>query len=207
MEHISRRASLVLLGMAPLAAAAAAQEAPPPARAPRPSMRDVIRDRYFPNVTLDTHDGTRVKFYDDLIKDKIVLVNFIYAECVGICPAVTNNLVKVQRALGDRVGKDIFMYSLTLQPVHDTPKVLREYAEMHGVGPGWKFLTGAPDDIETLRRSLGFVDPDPELDKNKNTHLGNVRCGNEPLQLWTAANPFGDLESVLRMVRSVDRKS
>ena len=205
MEHISRRASLVLLGLARWAAAAAAQEAPPAERVTRPSMRVVIRVRYFPNVTVESHDGQRLKFYDDLIKDKKVLLNFFYAECVGICPTVTANLAKVQRELGDRVGRDIFMYSLTLQPKHDTPKVLRDYAEMHGIKPGWKLITGAPDDLELLRRSLGFVDPDPELDKDKNSHLGNLRYGNERLMRWGACNPFGELETIMRAVNTIDR--
>lgn len=205
MERISRRASLALLGMAPLAAVAAAQEAQAPVPAPRPTMREIIRNRYFPNVTVVTHDGRRVKFYDDLIKDKVVLLNFIYAECEGICPTVTSNLVRLQKTLGDRVGRDIFMYSLTLQPEHDTPEVLRDYAKMHGVAPGWQFVTGAPADLELLRRSLGFVDPDPVLDKDKSNHLGNLRYGNERLQLWGACNPFGDQESILRAIRSVDR--
>ncbi len=206
MEHISRRASLTLLGLAPWAAAAAAQDASPvPTSAPPPTMRDVIRDRYFPNVTVETHDGERLKFYDDMIKDKKVLLNFFYAECVGICPTVTANLAKVQRELGDRVGRDIFMYSLTLQPKHDTPKVLRDYADMHGIKPGWRLVTGTADDLELLRRSLGFVDPDPELDRDKNSHLGNLRYGNEPLMRWGACNPFSDIENILRAVQTIDR--
>lgn len=203
MKIISRRTSLAMLGMVPLAATR-------PSAAPRspavPTMRDVIRDRYFPNLTVVTHEGRQVKFYDDLIKDKIVLLNFIYADCSGICPTVTANLCKVQRELGDRVGRDVFMYSLTLQPVRDTPAVLRDYAAMHGVGPGWQFVTGAPRDLEQLRRSLGFVDPDPVLDQNKENHLGNIRYGNEPLQLWGACNPLGSLPSIMRAIRSVDRR-
>lgn len=170
-------------------------------------MREIIRDRDFPNVTVDTHDGQRWKFYDDLIKDKKVLLNFFSAECEGICSSVTANLVRVQRELGDRVGKDIFIYSLSLQPEHDTPKVLREYAEMHGIRPGWRLVTGAPADLELLRRSLGFVDPDPELDRNKNSHLDNLRYGNEPLQIWGACNPFSDIENIFRAIRTLDRPS
>jgi protein SCO1/2 len=215
MDHIARRASLVLLGMAPWAAAAAAQKAAgpgprtryTPSRGQRPSMRETIKERYFPNVTVDTHDGQRVKFYDDLIKDKKVLLHFFYAECESICPTVTANLVRVQRALGDRMGKEIFMYSLTLQPRHDTPKVLRAYAEKHGIGPGWRMVTGAPPDLELLRRTLGFVDPDPELDVNMNSHLANLRYGNEPLQLWGACNPFSDIENIFRAITVLDRPS
>jgi protein SCO1/2 len=71
---------------------------------------------------LTTHEGKKVKFYDDLIKDKIVIINFMYVKCEGTCPGTTANLVKVQKLLGDRVGKDIFMYSITLKPEEDTPR-------------------------------------------------------------------------------------
>jgi len=148
------------------------------------AARDRIRARYFPDVVLTTHHGKKVRLYEDLIKDKIVVVGLMYAQCTGVCPIITSNLVKVQRLLGDRVGRDIFFYSLTVQPEHDSPKVLKQYAKMHGVGPGWYFLTGKPDDVDLVRRKLGFVDPNPEVDKDKTRHSGNVRYGNEPRCLW-----------------------
>ncbi len=151
-----------------------------------PTARDRIRDRYLPNVPLRTHNNRLVRFYDDLIKNKVVVINFMYADCEDVCPLVTMNLAKVQKLLGRRVGREIFMYSITLQPEHDTPAVLKTYARDHGTGPGWTFLTGRPEDVERLRQSLGFVDPDPELDKDKANHIGNIRYGNEPLTLWAA---------------------
>ena len=84
--------------------------------------RERLAERSFPNVTLTTHEGKKVKFYDDLMKDKIVIINFMYVKCEGKCPGTTANLVKVQKLLGDRVGKDIFMYSITLKPEEDTPE-------------------------------------------------------------------------------------
>ena len=148
--------------------------------------REMIRQRYFPNVRLTTHEGKSVRLYDDLIKDKIVLINFMYAHCQGVCIPVTANLRKVQKLLGPRVGRDIFMCSFTLKPTEDTPDVLRAYAQRHNIGPGWSFLTGYPDDLEMLRRRLGFTDPDPARDADKTNHTGMVRFGNEPLQLWAA---------------------
>jgi protein SCO1 len=85
---------------------------------------------------------------------------------------MTANLAHVQKMLPERIGNDIFMYSITLKPEEDTPEVLKEYAEMHGAGRGGLFLTGKPADIETLRRSLGFTSPDPEEDANKSNHIG-----------------------------------
>lgn len=203
MAMMSRRTSLTLLGAFPLAGTLSArdQETVP---APVTGAREKIRARYFPNVSLVTHEGRKVRFYDDLIKDKIVTINFMYADCEGICPGITANLVKVQQALGDRVGRDIFMYSLTLKPEHDTPAVLKEYAEMHGVKPGWSFLTGDSADIELLRRKLGFVDPDPEVDKDKNEHIGNVRYGNEALQLWAACPGLASPKGIVASIGFVD---
>ena len=146
--------------------------------------RERLAERSFPNVTLTTHEGKKVKFYDDLLKDKIVIINFMYVKCDGKCPGTTANLVQVQKLLGDRVGKDIFIYSITLKPEEDTPKTLAAYAKAYKVGPGWKFLTGNPKDIELLRQKLGFIDRDPVRDANKSNHIGMLRWGNEPHTLW-----------------------
>jgi protein SCO1 len=152
----------------------------------RPSPRDAIRARYFPNVMLRTHEDRPVRFYDDLIKDKVVVINFMYATCEGVCPGITLNLAKVQKLLGDRVGRDIFIYSITLKPEQDSPAALREYVTMHDIGPGWLFLTGGPSDVELLRRKLGFTNPDSLLDADSAQHIGNIRYGNEPRQLWAS---------------------
>ena len=148
------------------------------------ASRDRIRDKYFPNIELTTHEGKKVKFYDDLIKDKIVTINFMYATCDGICPGITRNLAKAQKLLGDIVGSDVFMYSITLKPKQDTVQILNAHAQAMNAKPGWLFLTGTEDDIELLRRRQGFVDPDPILDKDKSNHTGNVRYGNEKMQYW-----------------------
>ena len=146
--------------------------------------RERLAERSFPNITLTTHEGKKVKFYDDLLKDKIVIINFMYVKCEGTCPGTTANLVKVQKLLGNRVGKDIFMYSITLKPEEDTAKDLKAYAKAYKVGPGWQFLTGDPKDIELLRQKLGFIDRDPVRDANKSNHITMLRWGNEPHTLW-----------------------
>ena len=150
------------------------------------SPRERIRRRYFPEVVLRTQLGTKVRLYEDLVKDKLVVFNFFYATCEGICVPLASNLVKVQALLKERVGHDIFMYSFSLKPKLDTPKVLREYAERFQVGPGWTFLTGEAHDLDLVRRHLGFTDPDPSRDADVTNHTGMIRYGNEPLQLWAA---------------------
>jgi len=148
--------------------------------------REQFQRRRLPNLELVTHAGRRVRFYDDLVRDRKVVINFMYAHCQGICLPVTHNLVQVQRLLGDRVGRDLFFYSITLKPRQDSPQALARYAAENGVGPGWTFLTGSRHACEQLRRRLGFTDPDPVLDADPRNHAGNVLYGNEPLMLWGA---------------------
>jgi protein SCO1 len=137
---------------------------------------------YFPNVELTTQDGKTVHFFDDLLKDKIVVIDLIYTHCVDSCPLETARLADVQRRLGDRVGKDIFFYSITIDPKRDTPKVLKAYAEKYHVGPGWLFLTGKPDDITLISKKLGlYSDPDPN---NRDGHAPGVVIGNQKTGKW-----------------------
>jgi protein SCO1/2 len=168
------------------------------------SPRERIRQRYFPDLVLTTHEGKKVRLYDDLIKDKIVIINFMYAKCEGVCPPVTSNLVKVQNLLGDRLGKDIFIISFTLKPEQDTAAVLKRYAEAYKVKKGWTFVTGNPEDMETIRRKLGFTDPDPERDRDKSNHIGNISYGNEPLQRWGGAPGTSKPDWIVKMVSWVD---
>jgi len=91
---------------------------------------------YFPNVPLTTQDGATVRLYDDLLKGRSVAINVMYTSCKDECPLETARLAQLQRLLGERMGKDIFFYSITIDPKRDTPKVLKAYAEKYGVGPG-----------------------------------------------------------------------
>jgi protein SCO1/2 len=157
------------------------------------SPRELIQQRHLPNVELITQDNQKVHFYTDLVKDKRVVIQFMFARCKDICPVITHHLVEVQRLLKGRVGSDIFFYSITLSPEEDTERDLKAYAKMHGVGPGWTFLTGKPDDILLLRKSLGFFYNNPKEDADRNNHSGMIVVGTEPLMRWTmcegGANP------------------
>jgi protein SCO1 len=137
---------------------------------------------HFPNVELITQDGKKVRFYDDLIKGKVVAINLIYTTCKYSCPLETARLVQLQKLLGDRMGKDIFFYSITIEPEHDTPQVLKDYAEKYHVGPGWLFLTGKEADIKLLSHKLG-LDTLPRAD-DPDGHMPHLLIGNEKTGLW-----------------------
>jgi protein SCO1 len=166
--------------------------------------RERIAERNLPNVMLTTHEGKKVRFYDDLMKDKIVILNFMYVKCEGKCPGTTANLVRLQQRLGDRIGRDIFMYSITLDPERDTSQVLNRYAKAYKTKPGWLFLTGDPRDIELLRRSLGFIDRDPVRDADRSNHIGMLRYGNEALQLWAGCPGTMQASKIAYLIDLVD---
>ena len=206
MTDLKRRSLVAALGAAPFAVPllTTAKVLDTNSKFKNISSRERIRQRYFPNLVLTTHEGRKVKFYDDLVKDKIVLFNMMYAKCEGKCAPITRNLVRLQKLLGDRVGKDIFMYSFTLTPKVDTPAVLSHYAEMHKVKPGWLFMTGSVEDIETLRRKLGYVNSDPEVDKVLTNHIGVVKYGNEPLERWGGCPGMASPEWIAETLSWVD---
>jgi protein SCO1 len=196
MTDINRR---ILLGLAPASAAPAAPMTP---------AREAIRKRYFPDIVMQTHNGRTVRFYEDLIKDKVVVLSFMYVNCEdGTCPLTTHNLVHAQHHLKSRIGKDIFMYSITLDPERDTPAALKKYARSHGTGPGWLFLRASPPDTEVLRRKLGFYSRDPEVDGKKSNHATMVRYGNEPRQLWGGISGFAAAHVIARAILWVAPKA
>jgi protein SCO1 len=158
-----------------------------------------------PNHFVYTHEGKKVRFYDDLIKGRLVTINMMYAECEGICPASTANLQYVQKALGERVGRDIFMYSITLDPEHDTPEVLSEYVQERGIKRGWQFLTGKRDELNLIRRSLGFFDPDPAVDATRSQHTGMLTIGNDRYGRWHMTPALGNPEPILEAILHADR--
>jgi protein SCO1/2 len=191
MADITRRKLLSWTAMTPLATAAVAGATSKKSLDTQaPTESDLARQRiqrlHLPNVPLVTHEGKKVMFYDDLVKDKAVSLNFFFTKCDEICPLVMANLAKVQKLLGADVGTKLFMYSFTLKPEEDDVEAIRHYRQMLNARPGWTFLTGKPEDMEQIRRGIGFTYPDPAIDKDKTQHIGNVRYGNEPLMLWGA---------------------
>ncbi len=209
MADITRRKLLSWGALTPVATAAVAgTTGKTSVDNPAPTQSDLARQRiqrlHLPNVPLVTHDGKRVMFYDDLIKNKVVSLNFFFTKCDEICPLVMANLAKVQKLLGADVGTKIFMYSFTLKPEEDDVEAIRHYRQTLNARPGWTFLTGKPADLETIRRGIGFTYPDPAIDKDKTQHIGNVRYGNEPLMLWGAcpgmAHPGFVAESISWMI-------
>jgi protein SCO1 len=135
----------------------------------------------FPNVELTTQHGHKVRLYDDLLQGKAVAVNTFFAGCLDVCPLGTAKMLELQRLLGERVGKDIFFYSLSVDP-HDTPAAMKAYAERYGLGPGWLLLTGKEEDIARATQALGLgvlAQTNP-----RESHSTTLMVGREPTGQW-----------------------
>lgn len=158
----------------------------PAAAATLPLTRTLARPqaRHFTNLIVETHEGRKLRFYDDLIRGRIILFNMMYTQCTQACPLNTAALLNIQKALGNRIGRDVFIYSMTIQPEFDNAAALRDYARKYKTGPGWEFLTGKKENIEVLRRRLGFYDTDPVEDAKPNNHAGVLRIGNDRYDRW-----------------------
>ena len=174
---------LVLLGVSH------AQE---PAAAP-----DSPAHKYFTDVELVTQNGQKVKFYSDLLQGKVVIINSFFATCQGSCLPLNQNLAKVQEALGDRLGKDVYILSISVDPTVDTPTNLNAYAKKLHARPGWYFLTGAKENVDFALKKIGqFVD-------DKQDHLNIFIIGNERTGLWKKAFGLAKSEELVKVVESV----
>ena len=140
----------------------------------------------FSNIVLTTQHGKKVRFYDDLVRDKVVMINLMFTTCANICPANSAQLTRVHELLAPWVGRDITLLSISIDPQVDTPERLKEYWEAFGSKPGWLFLTGDYDEIERLRRELGVYDLDPVIDADKTQHSGILTFGNDRTDRWAA---------------------
>ena len=167
----------------------------PPQAAPQ-AGNDAARS-YFTDVVLTTHEGDDVRLYSDLLEDKVVIISAFFTTCVGVCPVTAANLQKIQRWLGSRLGEDVHLLSLTVDPETDSLDRIREYAENVGAAPGWYFLTGERQNLDVALRKLGLYTD------NKEAHspvflVGNVRTG-----LWKKALGMAGANELIEIVDSV----
>jgi protein SCO1/2 len=153
--------------------------------------------KYFTDVLLINQNGEKMRFYSDLLKGKVVIINSFFATCQGSCLPMNRNLEKVQQALGDRIGRDVFILSISVDPLVDTPPKLKDYAKRLNARPGWYFLTGDKENVEFALKKLGqFVD-------DKQDHLNIFIIGNERTGLWKKAFGLAQSVELVKVVESV----
>jgi cytochrome oxidase Cu insertion factor (SCO1/SenC/PrrC family) len=178
---------------------AAAHKTPPAAQAstsPAASLKSVSAKSaaYFPNQTLITQDDKTVHFYDDMLKGKVVLINFMFTHCTGVCSPMTANLAKVQSYLGERVGREVSILSISVDPANDTPATLKAYAAKHKAGPGWYFLTGKKENVDWILYKLGGYVAEP------GQHSSVLILGNEATGDWVKVHAMSSPSDIATAV-------
>ena len=151
---------------------------------------------YFTNLEVIDQDGQKLRFYDDVLKDKVVAINFIFTNCQGACPLMTRHLTLVRDMLGVEVGKDIHFVSISIDPLRDTPTAMKEFAKTHDADQaGWRFVTGNPENLEAIVKRLGqYTD---ELEAHSTLLLAaNVRTAH-----WTKIPPNVPPDGVVQRLR------
>lgn len=145
----------------------------PPGEASAGPLRPQI-----PDVVLLDQDGRERRFYSDLVRGKLVLVNAIYTTCAGTCPMQTSIFASVQRHLKERMGREVVLLSISLDPLTDRPEKLKEFAAKYGAGQGWTFLTGTREDVKTVLEAMDLYAAVPE------GHTPICAVGNESSGVW-----------------------
>ena len=153
--------------------------------------------KYFSDVELLDQDGRKLRFYSDVLKGKTVVINAFFTTCTSVCPPMNRNMEKIQEALGERVGKDVFLVSISVDPVTDTPTRLKEYSKKFHAGPGWTFLTGKKENVDWALYKVG------QYVEDKQEHTTIIIVGNEATGLWKKAFGMAKPAELLQIVESV----
>ena len=203
----------ILICLAASAAAAQQQQtAPRPAPPPKPAevadphaghhmaeqqAQQSPAAKYFSDVELLDQDGRKVRFYTDMLKGKTVVINAFFTTCTSVCPPMNRNMEKVQEALGDRLGRDVFLVSISVDPATDTPTRLKEYAQKFHARPGWIFLTGKKENVDWALYKLG------QYVEAKDDHKTVIIVGNEKTGLWKKAFGLANAADLVSIVKGV----
>lgn len=169
----------------------------PAAAAPSASAMQSAAQEYFSDVVLNNQHGEEVRLYSDVLKGNVVVINIFSATCNDICVVINRKLAGLQERLGDRLGREVFLISITSDPIIDTPARLKAHAAKLNARPGWIFLTGQKENVDIALSKFGGNDDDKE------THSKVVFIGNEATGLWKKVNGLAETEDMIKVVESV----
>ena len=205
--NMKRTLYAIILGLVSAAATQTPAQTPKPTPPPdphaghgaavskqQPGTQPSVAEKYFSDVELLDQHGRKVRFYTDLLKGKTVVINAFFTTCTSVCPVMTANLKKMQDALGERVGKDVFFISISVDPATDTPERLKEYAQKFGAKPGWSFITGDKKNVDWALYKLG------QYVEDKNAHKTVLIIGNEGTGLWMKGMALANASELVKLV-------
>lgn len=171
----------------------AAQECHTPAsQAKKPETKMVI-----PDVPVLDQEGNKLHFYTDLIKDKTVAINFIFTNCTTICPPLAATFARLQKEMGDKIGKDVHLISISVDPVTDTPERLKAWGAKFKAGPGWTFVTGEKQEMDKLLNALGAAV------SRREDHTPALIIGNDSKGVWTRTYGLAKISQIVGVIQNV----
>lgn len=150
-----------------------------------------------PDVEVLDQDGNALHFYTDLIKDKTVAINFIFTNCTTICPPLAATFARLQREMGDKVGKDVHLISISVDPMTDTPERLKAWGAKFKAGPGWTFVTGEKQEMDKLLNALGAA-----VSKRED-HTPALIIGNDSKGVWTRTYGLAKINQIIGVIQNV----
>ncbi len=169
-----------------------------------PAKPDGVEEKarsYFTDLPVVTQDGQQLRFFSDVLKDRVVLINFIYTTCKDACPLLTYKLVQVKKALGERFGKEIFFVSISIDPTTDTPDALLAFAHQQKAdAPGWVFLTGDKANVDRVVKKLGQFNENPQM------HSTLVLAGNVKTRHWAKIKPTTPAPGIVMQLEEFARE-
>jgi len=155
------------------------------------------RKMMIPDVEVLDQDGNALHFYSDLIKDKTVAINFIFTNCTTICPPLAATFARVQKEMGDKVGKDVHFISISVDPLTDTPERLKAWGAKFKAGPGWTFVTGEKQEMDKLLNALGAA-----VSKRED-HTPAMIIGNDAKGVWTRTYGLAKTGQIVGLILDV----
>jgi len=146
-----------------------------------------------PDLPVYDQHGRQLNFYSDLVKGKTVVIDFIFTTCTTICPQLTMAMRRIQQQLGDRIGRDVWLVSVSVDPTTDVPERLQSFAAKFDVGPAWTFVTGRKPDIDRLLTALGSA-------RGGSDHATTILIGNDRLGCWKRSSGFAPIATNLKLI-------
>ena len=154
-------------------------------------------EHYFGNIELVNQNGQTMRLYDDVMKGKVVVINSFFASCTATCPVMSKSFAALQARFADRLGRDLVLVSITVDPEHDTPAKLHAYAQKWQARRGWYFLTGSKANVDAALKKLGQYVEEPSA------HMNVIVIGNERTGLWKKAFGLAPSDELAKVVESV----
>jgi cytochrome oxidase Cu insertion factor (SCO1/SenC/PrrC family) len=150
-----------------------------------------------PDVAVLDQDGNQLHFYSDLIKGKTVAINFIFTNCTTICPPLAATFARVLKEMGDKVGRDVYFISISVDPLTDTPERLKTWGAKFRAGAGWSFVTGNKEEMEKLLSALGASVA------RREDHSPTVIVGNDLKGVWTRTYGLAQSSQLVALILDV----